>query len=33
LTAVLRQGARSLLTQAVEAEIASFLETRADNRG
>ena len=33
LTAVLRQGARSLLTQAVEAEIASFLETHADNRG
>jgi len=30
LTAVLRQGARSLLTQAVEAEIASFLETHAD---
>jgi putative transposase len=30
LTAVLRQGARRLLTQAVEAEIASFLETRAD---
>lgn len=30
LTAVLRQGARRLLTQAVEAEIASFLETHAD---
>jgi hypothetical protein len=30
LTAVLREGARSLLTQAVEAEIASFLETHAD---
>ena len=30
LTAVLRQRARSLLTQAVEAEIASFLETHAD---
>jgi putative transposase len=29
LTAVLRHGARSLLTQAVEAEIASFLETHA----
>ena len=27
---MLRQGARSLLTQAVEAEIASFLETHAD---
>jgi hypothetical protein len=30
LTAVLRQGARILLTQAVEAEIASFLESHAD---
>jgi hypothetical protein len=29
LTAVLRQGARSLLTRAVEAEIANFLETHA----
>jgi putative transposase len=30
LTAVLRQGARRLLTQAIEAEIASFLETHVD---
>ena len=29
LTAVLGQGARSLLTRAVEAEIANFLETHA----
>ena len=30
LTEVLRQGARTSLTQAVEAEIAGFLETHAD---
>jgi len=32
LTDVLRQGARSLLVQAVEAEVAGFLATHADKR-
>ena len=30
LTDVLRQGARKLLAQAVEAEVADFLSTHAD---
>jgi transposase-like protein len=32
LTEVLRSGARSLLAQAVEAEVAAFLGSHADNR-
>ena len=31
LTEVLRNGARALLTQAVEAEVADFLASHADN--
>ena len=32
LTAILRNGARSLLAQAVEAEVAAFLASHADQR-
>jgi hypothetical protein len=32
LTEVLRSGARALLTQAVEAEVAAFLDSHADER-
>jgi hypothetical protein len=31
LTEVLRQGARSLLAQAIEAEVATFLAVHADS--
>ena len=32
LTEVLREGARTLLAQAIEAEVAEFLAARADER-